>query len=108
MAFYLLQVSSRAIDGRDDDYDQWYGDVHVGEVLGVPGFKACQRYKKLGTDHASFSEFVAMYEVETDNPVGLLGALNAAAADMRMTDAIDIPSVRFEFLFPHGDRETAN
>lgn len=107
MANYLLQVTSRSVPGRETDYDQWYNDIHIGEVLGVPGFEACQRYKKLAQDHESFEEFVAMYEVETDNPAGLLQKLNGAAADMRMTDAIDISSVRFDFLLPNGERTAA-
>ena len=37
MTSYTLQVTSRALAGREEDYDRWYADVHMGEVLALPG-----------------------------------------------------------------------
>jgi hypothetical protein len=45
--------------------------------------------------------------VETDDPAKLMEALMAAAPNMRMTDAIDLTSARFEFLQPSGERRSA-
>lgn len=103
---YLLQVSSRAQPGRDAEYNEWYDSTHVVDVLAVPGFKACQRYVRanIGDDRP---EYVAVYEVETDDPAKLMEALMAAAPNMRMTDAIDLTSARFEFLQPSGERRSA-
>lgn len=97
---YILHVTSRAHQGREAEYDRWYGEVHVGEVLGIPGFLACKRYIALSMDGQETGEFVAQYEVETDDPAALLQSLFAASATMRMTEAIDASSVRFAFLRP--------
>lgn len=103
---YLLEVTSRALPGRDADYLAWYENTHMGDVLKVPGFKACQRYVRANTGEEQ-AEYVAVYEVETDDPAKLLETLMAASPNMQMTDSIDFNSVRFDFLEPLGDRRTA-
>jgi len=47
---YILQVSTRALAGREEEFNRWYGEVHVGEVLAVPGFSSCRRFTALGMD----------------------------------------------------------
>lgn len=97
---YILEVSSRALPGREVDYDRWYGDVHVKDVLALPGFESAERFRRLGADGQESGEFVALYRVETDDPAVLLQSLFAASATMQLTDAIDPASPRFEFLSP--------
>ena len=101
---YVLQVTSSAKPGRDADYVQWYKDVHMWEVMEVPGFLSCQRFQHIDPKTGA-GAYVAAYDVETDNPGALLESLMAAAPKMKMTDAIDFSSVRFEFLKPLGNRE---
>lgn len=104
---YLLQVISRAMPGRDDEYNAWYDDIHIHEVLGVPGFNACARYKRSGPGVDGPPEYVAVYEVETDDPQALMGSLLQATARMQMTDSIDQTTARFEFLEPIGNGRVA-
>lgn len=92
---YLLEVASRALPGREEEYDRWYGDVHVGEVLALPGFETCARYRR-----ADGTGLLAHYAVETNDPAALLQSLFDATPTFRMTDAIDVESVRFAFLQP--------
>lgn len=104
---YLLQVISRALPGRDADYNEWYDNTHIADVLGLPGFAACQRYVRADPGKEGQAEYVAVYEVETNDPAALLQGLFAASAQMELTDAIDSSSVRFEFLKPSGERRTS-
>lgn len=104
---YLLLVTSRALEGRDDEYNRWYDTTHVVDVLGVPGFKACQRYVKADPGQSGVPVYVAAYEVETDDPAKLLETLYAATPNMQLTDSIDMESVKFEFLKPVGDLRKA-
>lgn len=100
---YLLEISSRAVPGREADYDRWYEDTHVGEVLALPGFVACERFERLAADGQGIVEHVALYEVETADPHALLQSLFAAAPGMRLTDAMDTTSPRFDILRPVGN-----
>ena len=99
---YVLQVTSRGMPGREAEYDRWYGDVHVGEVLALPGFNACERYLRLDAEGKPTGEQVALYTVVTDDPASLLRSLFDATPTFVLTDAIDPASVRFEFLRPSG------
>jgi len=96
---YRLEVSSRALPGRAEEYDLWYRTIHAGEVLALPGFLGVERFRRLDAD-GSDGEFVAHYAVETDDPQALLQSLFAATPTMRLTDAIDPQSPRFTFLRP--------
>ncbi len=97
---YILEVSSRALPGREDEYDRWYEEIHAADVLAVPGFKSIERFRRLGADGQETGEFVSLFEVETDDPAALVQSLFAAAANMQLTDSIDPESPRFEFLRP--------
>jgi len=97
---HILEISSRALPGREEDYDLWYRTIHVREVLALPGFESVERYRRLGPSGAADGEFVALYTVETDDPPALLQSLFDATPAMQLTDAIDPQSPRFEFLLP--------
>lgn len=99
---YLLEVASRAVPGREIDYDRWYEETHLGEVLALPGFLACERFERIAIDGEGVTELVAIYEVQTDDPKVLLQSLFDATPTMQLTDAIDMKSIRFEFLRPVG------
>lgn len=97
---YILEISSRALPGREAEYDRWYDEVHVKDVLALPGFQAAERFRRLGMDGKETGEFVTLFTVETDDPAALLQSLFAASANMQLTDSIDPASPRFEFLAP--------
>jgi len=97
---YILSVSSRAVPGREDEFDAWYEDIHAPGVIALPGFLSCERFRQLDMEGKETGEFIAHYTVETDDPAALLQGLFAAAPRMRMTDAIDRESPRFTFLRP--------
>ena len=98
---YILHVASRALDGREADYDRWYDQVHAVEMCALPGVLSCTRYRELDMAGQETGVFVANYEVETDDPAALLQSVFAAAPTMQLTDAIDPQSPRFTFLMPH-------
>lgn len=102
---YVLQVTSRAVEGRDDEFNQWYDNVHVREVLALPGFNACTRYVRDVEGQAPL--YVAQYEVETDDPGALMQTLAAAGPTFQLTDALDQTSANFEFMRAHGERFVA-
>ena len=101
---YVLHVTSRAVSGREAEYDRWYEDVHAGEMCRLPGILSCTRYRELDMTGTETGVFVADYEVETDNPASLLESVFAAAPTMQLTDSIDMESPRFTFLAPIGSQ----
>lgn len=41
---HLMFVLSNAVPGREDEYNRWYNERHLADILGLDGFHAAQRY----------------------------------------------------------------
>ena len=50
---------------REDEWSQWYDDVHIPDILGIDGFVAATRWK-LVTPTPFGSNFLAIYDVHGD------------------------------------------
>ncbi|MCZ6710200.1 MAG: hypothetical protein O7B25_07545 [Gammaproteobacteria bacterium] len=103
MSKFILVVQSNATGGADDEYNDWYNNTHIGEVLQLNGFTAAQRFTAKGDPVAGSSShrYLAIYEMETDDPQAVLDSLSAAVGDgtIHMSDAIDtngVSAVLFE------------
>lgn len=90
MPNYLITFEAQAVEGQDDTLNTWFDDVHIADVLAVPGFLACQRYRSVEPDRPT--RYFTTYEIEGD-PQEILATLYAAADDMVISPALD-PSVR--------------
>ena len=101
MAQYLVLIKSNAVKGREADYERWYNDIHLPEILARDGFTGGQQFRvEEGHPEAGrFSHFVAM-DLKTDDPEAALAALGEAFAsgDMTPTDTLD-PDGEVEALF---------
>jgi hypothetical protein len=64
----ILVVVTSPVAGREAEYNRWYTDVHLADVLRVPGFTAAQRFK-LGANGPSGlpGSYLAIYEYETES-----------------------------------------
>jgi hypothetical protein len=101
-ARHRLLVFSNPVDGREDEYNAWYDDVHIGEVLEVDGFVGCQRFAVASGDAPA--RYLAVYEIDADDPVEAFGRLSAAVGDMTMTDAIDRAGTAAWIVTATGER----
>lgn len=83
MASLRLIVLTNPVEGHEDEYNDWYSDRHLEDVLAVEGFRAAQRFAfrpgKLAKE-APFS-YLAIYEVEAPSVEEAEAALLATAAD---------------------------
>jgi hypothetical protein len=100
VARYLLHVVSKPFSGHDPAFNDWYNKVHLSDVLAVAGFTAASRFSALpmAPSDAPRDEYLAMYELETDDPHATLARLNEAAASMQISPALDMSSVRMELF----------
>jgi hypothetical protein len=73
----LYFVFSNAVEGRDDEYNDWYNTTHIPEILTISRFKSAQRFKASTTLRAQYEtpfKYVTIYEVEGD-AAEIVGAL---------------------------------
>ncbi len=82
----VLVVFTNPHPGQDDEYNRWYTDEHLADVLAVPGFVAAQRYSFASPPGAPAPEwnYLALYEIAADKVDEAFPALGAHAADGRM------------------------
>ena len=94
MARYQYVVMTNPVEGREAEYNDWYTNTHLREVTAVPGFKSAVRYKVVPRAKAAFipkQRYLALYEIETDNPEEVLAELSrrSGAGQMAMSTALD-------------------
>ncbi|GGV07433.1 hypothetical protein GCM10010182_28110 [Actinomadura cremea] len=95
----VLQVESYP-SGPDvvEEFDRWYDEVHLGEVLTIDGFVAARRFAPLDGD----GPCIAQYEFEGD-PKEAVPRLSRAAADgtLHMSDTLRLdPPPRMLLMEP--------
>jgi hypothetical protein len=100
-----MVVMTSPVEGREEEYNDWYQNVHLSQVVAVEGIKSAQRYKVCRTYTESPSHpYLAIYEIETDHidePVaGIIAEMEAG--DMVISDAMDtnIVTVMYEEIGP--------
>jgi len=92
MPNYKLLVFSNPASGREEEYNRWYTDIHLGEVVASPGFTGARRFRLVPGDGPRPSHsYLAIYDLETDDVQDTLGGMTDRAANgqMQMSDAID-------------------
>ncbi len=86
-----MLVFSSAVEGRDDEYNEWYNNVHLKEVCATDPFKSAERYRipdVQGLPQPSSHRYVAIYEFDGP-PQGALDSLFAATPGFNMSDALN-------------------
>ncbi len=107
MGKHILLVQSNPTDGNEAEFNKWYDEIHLGEVLEVQGFSAAQRFKVEGepATGAPDHRYLAIYEIEAEQPQNALDALNKAiAGGMNLSGAIDLANVSAVLYSPLGER----
>ena len=98
---YTLIVYTSPVDGREDEYNAWYDDVHLAEFSALPGVISGRRFKVAAADQAAKPVYAAVYELSS-HPDQVFGAMNAGIKDgtVHMSDAIDVASLSVTTLEP--------
>ena len=112
MATHKLIVFSNPSAGQEDEYNRWYDEVHLKEVLEVDGFVAAQRFaladaQIAAMDGRSPTRYLAIYEIEAEDLQPVLDKLAAAGATMNMSDALDQDGALAVAFSPVGPRREA-
>jgi hypothetical protein len=92
MGKYLLVVPSSALEGQDDAYNHWYDEVHLVDLLAVPGVTSGRRYDSAPTSpNPTPGAYLAVYELELDDPMTVFQEIGkrAKSGEMKMSTALD-------------------
>lgn len=111
---FIQIVFSNPTPGKEHEFNEWYDNVHLPELLAIPGFVSAQRYDLLDAqiyrvpggfppDH----RYMCIYEM-TGNVDAIMTRVqqSVAAGDVHMADCLDLPTSRLSFWTSHGTKKT--
>ena len=92
MAKFLLVGPTNAKAGRDDEFNEWYDTEHLRDICAVPGVISGRRF--VASPHSPNDVpggYLAVYEVETDDPAGVIAEISrrARSGEMRISDSLE-------------------
>jgi len=92
----VIVILSNAAPGAEDEYNDWYTNCHLAQIVSIPGIVSAQRFEYTGLTTVPYPNtdddphpsrrYLALYEVEGD-PREVVAAIRAA----RASDAIARP-----------------
>ena len=111
MRALLVVLSGPVAPEREDAYNDWYTNVHLPDVLAVPGYVRAARYKAFPGERSFDQEYMALYELDVED----LDSLQAVSDEhMRRIEAnemhrsppetIDRENVRSMYYIETGPR----
>jgi hypothetical protein len=109
---YTFVVLTNATEGKEAEFNRWYNEQHIPDVLNVPGFVCAQRFRLADTQAGKPDQshkYLALYEIETDDLEATLREMRArgGTADMIMSDAIDLKAANARIFEPVAEKVMA-
>ena len=83
MARHHLLAFTNPVPGREAEFERWYDEHHVPDMLAVPGVMTAQRFRlsdATGQGDPGWS-YLAFYELDTDDPDTLMAEIRRRIAD---------------------------
>jgi hypothetical protein len=107
MAQCMLVALTTPLPGHEQDYHDWYNNVHLPELVDGLGLRGAQRFELVTkVQGADTNQYMAIYDVETDDPEGFMAKMGAFAQSGKLTpgDATDSAVGYTAFFRAIGDR----
>lgn len=113
MPTHRLVVFTEPVAGKESEYNAWYDQVHLRDVVACEGFVAAQRFRLGDAQLASNASevpgrYLAIYEIEADSLEAALEKLNAGSDTMELSDALDMDTATAIAFSAIGERVEAN
>jgi hypothetical protein len=91
MADYTYVVLSNPVSGQEAEFENWYGNTHLDDVVAVDGFTSARLFKLAdgAAEGAPPQRYMALYTMATDDPGKLLDDLRVLVetGQMAMSEA---------------------
>ncbi|NOD35479.1 MULTISPECIES: hypothetical protein [unclassified Ruegeria] len=108
MVTHIFVVESNCVDpSREDEYNQWYDDIDLPDVLAIKGILRATRYICEADLNSRYEraevcegkgKYLTVYEIETTDIDSVLRSLDAGVLQMekrgRLTDLIEVTARR--------------
>lgn len=106
----ILVVYTKPVEGREDEFNTWYSDVHLPEVVRLNGFVTARRFRfvpSVKEEPAPDLPFLAIYEIEEGRLEEARTALAEALQSSRIAVEEGRPPVLASSDALHRERHVA-
>jgi hypothetical protein len=99
VAKYVYVILSNPVEGKEDEYNDWYTNTHLADVKRL-GFSSARRFKLADIPQPAEHKYLALYEVETDDIAAVSDSLIKAAGTpaLPLSDAMDYRNLKTWFF----------
>ena len=110
MAKFKMIALTTPVAGMEAEFNEWYQNIHLPELTAIAGMTGAQRYKLvtklMGSDT---NPWLAIYDIECDDPMAFLGAMGEAATSGKLTQgtASDQATTYTALFSEYGERVLA-
>ncbi len=108
-------VFSNPAEGMDNEFNEWYDNVHIPDLLAIPGMLSAQRHdlRDAAMYHADGGRlpeqrYLVVYEMEGDVDAIMVKIREAVAeGQIVMSDSLDMSSWKLSFWSARGPKVEA-
>ena len=104
----LVLVLSEPTAGQEAEYNDYYENLHLEEVLGTTVLKSAQRFKLVDeAGEACPLPYLALYEAEVEDSTSIVENLNSTRPQRQQSDALNLKTGRvwvFDELGPRHEK----
>jgi len=90
----MVVMTNPSDPARDDEFNQWYDEIHLPEVLQFDGIVSATRYRisdaRLDPTAPVAHRYMALYEIETEDVGAVLQAFINGADRLHMSDVLEM------------------
>ena len=90
---HLVLVLTEPVEGQEDQFNDYYENLHLDEVLSTTGWRSAQRFKLAAQAGADCPlPYLAVYEAEADDAESVLKVLNETRSERQQSEALNYRS----------------
>lgn len=90
-------VQTNPVPGREDEYNNWYTNVHLPDVLKVPGIVSAQRFRRTAQQRGAGPypwDYLAIYECESEDVAKVIAGLTERSGTPAMVMSTSLAEAR--------------
>jgi hypothetical protein len=109
MSSHVLVVITNPTEGQEDEYNDWYDNVHLPDLLKVKGITGGQRFVAETPQEGCPGAYMTVYDLEADpKTVTTEITERVMSGEFKMTPAIDISRMAMWSFKAAGEHHRAD
>jgi hypothetical protein len=101
MKFKFLAFTN-PVEGRDDEYNEWYTNTHLADLLRVPGLKSAQRFRLTNSQKKAGPhpwKYMAIYDCDAEDPMQIIEGIRTRSGTAEMPQSTAVDSEHYSVYF---------